>query len=100
MILAVGPVALVSLLVGQLILQYGVVPASLDSVDLAGEAALAVGTIFGVMCVLNLGNFIRFISHPVMSGFTTAAASLIGLSQLKNAFGFPGNSMSNTNNFS
>jgi MFS superfamily sulfate permease-like transporter len=37
---------------------------------------------------LNLGNFIRFISHPVMSGFTTGAAMTIGLNQISPAFGF------------
>eukprot|EP01034_Spumella_vulgaris_P034735 gene34735-42843_t len=86
--LAVGPVALVSLLMGQLVIQYGVEAGSVDSVNLAGEAALCVGLFLTVMSVLKLGNFIRFISHPVMSGFTTAAAMLIGLNQLKNAFGF------------
>ena len=36
-----------------------------------------------------MGSFITFISYPVMSGFTTGAAMSIGLSQVKNAFGFP-----------
>ena len=43
--------------------------------------------------ILNLGNFINFISHPVMSGFTTGAAMSIGLSQVNNAFGFNGKTM-------
>jgi SulP family sulfate permease len=30
---------------------------------------------------------INFLSHPVISGFTSAAAFIIGLSQLKNLFG-------------
>jgi MFS superfamily sulfate permease-like transporter len=38
--------------------------------------------------MLNLGELIRFVSYPVMVGFTTAAAMVIGLSQLKNVFGF------------
>eukprot|EP01034_Spumella_vulgaris_P036761 gene36761-45352_t len=84
--LGVGPVALVSLLMGQLVIQYDVVPGSVDSVNLAGECALCVGLFLTVMSVLRLGTFIRYISHPVMSGFTTAAAMLIGLNQLKNAF--------------
>eukprot|EP01034_Spumella_vulgaris_P027443 gene27443-34159_t len=89
--LSVGPVALVSLLMGQLVIQYGAEPGSIEAVDLAGETALCVGFILTVMSVLKLGNFIRFISHPVMSGFTTAAAMLIGMNQLKNAFGFTSN---------
>ncbi len=86
--LAVGPVALVSLLQAELIIKYGIVPGSEDSVNFAGECAVAIGTILLVMSVLNLGNLIRFISHPVMSAFTTAAAMLIGQNQLKAAFGF------------
>lgn len=86
--LAVGPVALVSLLQAELIIKYGIEPGSEDSVNFAGECAVAIGTILLVMSVLNLGNMIRFISHPVMSAFTTAAAMLIGQNQLKSAFGF------------
>ena len=42
-----------------------------------------------LMGILNLGVLIRFISFPVISGFTSAAAMLIGLSQIKSAFNFP-----------
>jgi hypothetical protein len=88
--LQVGPVALVSLLTSELIIKYGVdytndVELALDT---AAQAALCCGIILVVMSILNLGRLINFISMPVMSGFTTAAACLIGLSQLKNAFGF------------
>lgn len=88
--LAVGPVAIVSLLMGQLISKYGIAPGSAESVDFAGEVCLAMGTILAVLCFVNAGNFIRYISFPVMSGFTSAAASLIGLNQVKNMFGFTG----------
>lgn len=89
--LALGPVAIVSLLVGALVNKYNIdyTANPADAVNLAAEASLACGLILAVMGVLNLGSFIRFLSHPVISGFTSAAASLIGLSQLKNAFGFP-----------
>jgi SulP family sulfate permease len=88
--LQVGPVALVSLLTAELIVKYGIdyvndIEAAMDT---AAQAALCCGIILTVMSVLNLGRLINFISMPVMSGFTTAAACLIGLSQLKNAFGF------------
>lgn len=86
--LAVGPVALVSLLQAELINKYNITPGSADSVDFAGECAVAIGLILIIMSLLNLGNLIRFISHPVMSAFTTAAACLIGQNQLKSAFGF------------
>lgn len=46
------------------------------------------GAILSVLAIINAGNFIRYISFPVMSGFTSAAASLIGLNQMKSMFGF------------
>jgi MFS superfamily sulfate permease-like transporter len=88
--LCVGPVALVSLLTGQLINQYNIdyVNNPEEAVAFAGEAALAVGVILVGLSISKLGNMIQFVSHPVMSGFTTGAAALIGLNQLKSAFGF------------
>ncbi len=88
MTLALGPVAIVGLLTGSLVSKYEIDVASAEAVDFASECCLVAGTILLVMSLLNLGNFIRFISHPVMSGFTTAAAMLIGLNQIKGAFGF------------
>jgi MFS superfamily sulfate permease-like transporter len=90
--LAVGPVALVSLLMGELMVKYQPdyatnIPAALDT---AAQASLCCGIILTAMGLLNLGELIRFISHPVMSGFTTAAAMLIGINQLKGMFGFIG----------
>lgn len=86
--LCVGPVALVSLLQSELISKYNITPGSQDAVEFAGECAIAVGLILTLLSLLNCGDLIRFISHPVMSGFTTAAAMLIGQNQLKGAFGF------------
>ena len=88
--LGVGPVAIVALMMGQLVSKY-IPNGGTDDViiNLASQVSMACGLILIGMSVANLGNFIRFISHPVMSGFTSAAAMLIGLSQLKNAFGFP-----------
>ena len=86
--LAMGPVAIVSLLMGRLITQYGAEPFSEDAVKTASQASFCVGMILTFLALFNAGVFIRFISHPVMSGFTTAAAMLIGVSQLKSAFGF------------
>eukprot|EP01038_Epipyxis_sp_PR26KG_P007870 gene7870-10684_t len=88
--LCVGPVALMSLLMGELIVKYNIdyVNYPEEAVNFAQCAAIAAGTIMTVLSILNLGNFIRFIAHPVMSGFTTGAAMLIGLNQLKSAFGF------------
>lgn len=58
------------------------------AVEVAGEIALVCGIILTVIGLLNLGNLIKFISFPVMSGFTSGAACAIGLSQLKSSLGF------------
>ena len=88
--LAVGPVAVVSLLVGTIVTKYAPEYATDPeaAVDTAAQASICVGIILIGLGLLNLGHFIHFISHPVMSGFTSGAAMSIGLSQLKSAFGF------------
>ena len=88
MILAVGPVAIVSLLMGQLVTNYGIKAGTEEAVRFAGEVSVAVGTILLIMSVINFGNVIRFVSFPVMSAFTTSAAWTIGLSQVANVFNF------------
>ena len=84
--LAVGPVAMVALLISA-----GVAPlAEIGSdqyVTLAILLALMVGLFQLMMGVLRLGFVVNFLSHPVISGFTSAAALIIGLSQLKHLLG-------------
>jgi len=86
--LAVGPVALISLLVntgvGQLA---GSDPALFLS--LAILLALMVGLMQLSMGAMRLGFLVNFLSHPVISGFTTGAALIIGFSQLKHLAGIP-----------
>lgn len=90
--LAVGPVAVVSLLTGQIVAKYqtltNTTPEGIEEcLDITAQACICVGLILTVMGILNLGRLIHFISHPVMSAFTTAAAFTIGLSQLPDAVG-------------
>ena len=97
--LAIGPVAVVSLLVGQLVANNapicsytagGTCPAVIDAtpaIDTAAQASLSVGIILVILSILNCGAFIQLISKPVIVGFTTGAAMTIGLSQLKDALG-------------
>lgn len=84
--LAVGPVAMVALLVAS-----GVGPlAEMGSelyIALAILLALLVGLIQLGMGLLRLGFLTNFLSHPVISGFTSAAALVIGLSQLQHLIG-------------
>ncbi|GJU88373.1 sulfate transporter 4.1, chloroplastic-like protein, partial [Tanacetum coccineum] len=84
--LAVGPVALVSLLVSNVL-------GNFDSSDemyteLAILLSLMVGILECTLGLLRLGWIIRFISHSVISGFTTASAIVIALSQAKYFLGY------------
>jgi len=106
--LAVGPVAMVSLLVeaglrGALTeeqcpkwykdggeksgkLQSEVCEA--EYVQLATLTALTVGLMQVAASILKLGFLASFLGHPVTSGFTSGAAIIIGLSQLKYILGY------------
>ncbi len=84
--LAVGPVAMVSLLTAAGI---GAMAGggSETYIALAIALALFVGIIQFSLGVFRLGFLVNFLSHPVISGFTSAAALIIGLSQLKHLLG-------------
>lgn len=84
--LAVGPVAMVSLLVAAGVDQFAQ-PGSPDYLVLALTLALLVGIIQVMMGVVRLGFLVNFLSHAVISGFTSAAALIIGFSQLKHLLG-------------
>ncbi|MGJ3237970.1 MAG: SulP family inorganic anion transporter [Anaerolineae bacterium] len=85
--LAVGPVAMVSLLVASGI--SGLEPGSVaDYVLFTVTLAFLIGVMQVGMGVLRLGFIVNFLSHPVLSGFTTAAALVIGFSQAKHILGF------------
>lgn len=84
--LAVGPVAMVSLLVAS-----AVAPLAGDDpstyAGLAALLALLVGLLQWGMGLVRLGFLVKFLSHPVIAGFTSAAALIIGLSQLEHLLG-------------
>ncbi len=84
--LAVGPVAVVSLMTAASI---GEVTATLN-VGYA-TAALSLAALSGVMLIamgiLRLGFIANFLSHPVISGFITASGILIAISQLRHILG-------------
>ncbi len=86
--LAVGPVAMVSLLTATgvgAIAEGG----TQTYIQLALTLALMVGLIQFLLGAFRLGFLVNFLSHPVISGFTSAAALIIGLSQLKHLLGVP-----------
>ena len=84
--LAVGPVAMVSLLIAA-----GIAPiAAQDTseyVRLAIILSLMVGGLQFLLGAARFGFLVNFLSHPVLSGFTSAAALIIASSQLKNLLG-------------
>lgn len=84
--LAVGPVAMVSLLISSGV---GALadPSTQEYIGLAILLALMVGIFQLMLGVLRLGFLVNYLSHPVISGFTSAAALIIGLSQLKHLMG-------------
>jgi len=84
--LATGPVAVVSLMTA----------ASLAPLATAGSPgyiayaillALMVGVFQLTLGILRLGLVVNFLSHPVVNGFTNAAAIIIASSQLSKMFG-------------
>ncbi len=86
--LAVGPVAVVSLMtaaaVGNLALQ-----GTAEYAAAAIVLAFLSGFILLVMGLFRLGFMANFLSHPVIAGFITASGILIATSQLKNILGVP-----------
>ena len=84
--LAVGPVAMVSLLTAAGI--GAIADGGTETyIALAITLALFVGLIQFLLGAFRLGFLVNFLSHPVISGFTSAAALIIGLSQLKHLLG-------------
>lgn len=84
--LAVGPVAMVSLLVLAGVGEITDVGSD-RFIQLAIMTAMGVGVFQLLMGVFRMGFLVNFLSHPVLSGFTSAAALIIGGSQLKNLLG-------------
>lgn len=84
--LAVGPVAKVSILV---ITGVGALaePGSSHFLQLVLVTCFMVGAIQFLMGALHLGFLMNFISSTVLGGFTSAAALIIGFSQLGNLLG-------------
>jgi SulP family sulfate permease len=86
--LATGPVAVVSLLTASALTPFAQI-GSEQFVALAVMMALLVGLVQLTLGLFRLGVVVNFLSHPVIVGFTNAAALIIGLSQLNKIFGVP-----------
>jgi len=86
--LATGPVAMVSLLTGSTLAQFAAT-GSEQFVAYAIVLALMVGAMQLALGLARLGAIVSFLSHPVIVGFTNAAAIIIALSQLNKLLGVP-----------
>ncbi len=84
--LAVGPVAIVSLMVAATAGDLAEIGAPQYSA-IGLVLALLSGLMLVSMGIVRLGFLVNFMSHPVISGFTSAAALVIGFSQLKHLLG-------------
>lgn len=84
--MAIGPVAIISLMTGAAI--SGIAETGTETyLMLAIALAFMVGVIQFFMGILRFGFIINLLSHPVISGFTSAAAIIIAFSQIKHIFG-------------
>ncbi len=84
--LAVGPVAIVSLMtaaaLGPVVEESGA-----DYLAVAALLALMVGLIHLLLAAGRLGGLVNYLSHSVLVGFSAAAAMIIGFSQAKHLLG-------------
>ncbi|MFC3703623.1 SulP family inorganic anion transporter [Devosia honganensis] len=87
--LAVGPVAVVSLMTASAVGQIAA-EGTLDYLTAAIVLALLSGGMLVAMGIFRLGFLANFLSHPVISGFITASGLLIAAGQLRHILGVPG----------
>lgn len=87
MTLAVGPVAVASLMTASAIGEL-TARGTPEYIGAAIVLALISGVILLIMGLARLGFLANFLSHPVISGFITASALIIAVGQLKHILGF------------
>ncbi len=88
MTLAVGPVAIISLMTASALTPLAVAGSD-EYVVLAMMLALMSGVLLFIAGVMRLGFLAYFLSHSVISGFISGTAILITLGQLKYLLGMP-----------
>lgn len=86
MTLAVGPVAVASLMTASALTPLAV-PGSAEYVGLAMQLALISGVMLIAFGLFRLGFLAHFLSHPVISGFISGAAVLIAIGQIRHLLG-------------
>jgi len=84
--LAIGPVAIFSLLIYAGVSQVAE-PFTPEFISLVILSGLLVGILQVLLGVLRLGFLVNFISHPVILGFTSAASIIIAINQINDITG-------------
>ena len=87
-VLAVGPVAVVSLMTAAAVGEHAAA-GTLAYWQVAITLAFLSGGMLLLMGLLRLGFLANFLSHPVISGFISASGLLIAASQMKTILGVP-----------
>lgn len=85
-VLAVGPVAVISLMTASALADVGV-RHDVSAAEAAALLALLSGAMLVLLGVLRMGWIANFLSHSVISGFVSATAVLIALGQLRHLLG-------------
>ncbi len=86
MTLAVGPVAVASLMTASALAPFAVAGTT-EYMNLAVQLSLISGAMLLAFGALRLGFLAYFLSHPVISGFITGSAVVIAIGQLKYLLG-------------
>ncbi|MFN3544197.1 MAG: SulP family inorganic anion transporter [Thiobacillus sp.] len=87
-LLHTGPVVMLSLMSAAAIAPFAIAGSD-DFIALSILLALMVGVLRLLMGAFKLGAIVNLVSHPVLVGFTNAAALIIGLSQLRFIMNMP-----------
>ena len=83
---AIGPVAMDSLIVATGVSTLALA-GSESYISIAILLALMVGSIQFIMGIFSLGFIVNFLSKPVITGFTSSVALIIGINQFRNLLG-------------
>lgn len=86
--LSTGPTSLIGLLTAEVI--EALEPEGYEPAAIAAAVAMWMGVYAMVLGFLKLGFLLEFISEPVLTGFISAAAIIIGSGQIKNLIGQKG----------
>lgn len=85
--ISIGPITIVSLLVGQAITQVKLTHPEITGPEVAVTLSLFAGVVTLLVSLSRLGSLVEFISEPVIAGYMTGSAITISLGQWPKIFG-------------